>query len=125
MTEAELEETIAQLRCGWAKQKARLATPDAEYDAARAALEARLPAFEQARAKIEAQEDAPNEAFDRLGDAERAIFEAAPTTHVGAVAMLRFTADFLEELGINDTRVEDVLRDALRRAADFIELKAA
>jgi hypothetical protein len=37
------------------------------------------------------------------------------------VALLRYTAKFLEDLGINDTKVEDVLPDAIRRAADFLD----
>jgi hypothetical protein len=126
MTAAELEETIAQLRRGWAKQQEELASPDPEFEAARAALEARLSARELAKEEGAADEAeaVSNEAFDVLGDAERAVYEAEPTSRAGAIALLRFAADFLEENGVNDTKLEDVFPDAIRRAADFFEGRA-
>ncbi len=132
MTGAELEEAVAQLRRGWAMQQEELASTSPEYQAARATLEAR----QAARATLEARqaalavapessaEEASDDAFGVFGDAERAVFEAVPTTQAGAVALLRFTAEFLEELGINDTRVEDVLPDAIRNAAAVLEREA-
>jgi hypothetical protein len=56
-----------------------------------------------------------------LGDAERAVYEAEPISPAGAIALLRFAADFLEENGVNDTKLGDVFPDAIRRAADFFE----
>jgi hypothetical protein len=118
-TAAELEETIGNLRRGWAMQQAEMARPDPDYAAARAALEAR-----QEEGGEDEDEAPAHAAFEEFCGAERAIFEASPTSRAGAIALLRFTARFLEELGINDTSVEDVLPDALRRAADFFELEA-
>lgn len=36
----------------------------------------------------------------------------------------RYTANFLDELGINDTKVKDVLTDAIRAATDFFKVEA-
>jgi hypothetical protein len=126
MTADELEETIALLRRGWAKQQEELAPPDPEYEAARAALEARQSAIGLAKAEGGEDDDeaASNEAFAVLGDAERAVYEAEPISRAGAIALLRFAADFLEENGVNDTLLEDVFPDAIRRAADFFEGEA-
>jgi hypothetical protein len=126
MTADELEATIAQLRRGWAMQQQELASHDPEFEAARAALEARQSAFEQAKEEVGEDDDeaVSNEAFAVLGDAERAVYEAEPISRAGAIALLRFAADFLEENGVNDTQLEDVFPDAIRRAADFFEGRA-
>ena len=126
MTAAELEETIAQLRRGWAMQQEEAARPDPEFEAARADLEARLSAVDPAKEEVREDDDEAesNEAFAILGDAERAVYEAEPTSRAGAIALLRFAADFLEENGVNDTQLEDVFPDAIRRAADFFEGRA-
>lgn len=125
-TYEKLEAIIADIRQGWAIMQAEMTQPDVEYEAARSALEARLPAYEGAKIEsgIDAAEETMNAAFDDVSDAERTIFETAPTSRAGAVALLRFTADFLDELGINDMKVDDVLPDALRAAADFFEGEA-
>ncbi len=100
--------------------------PDPEYQAARAALEARLPAYE--KAKIESGEKAAEAtaqaAYDEVCCAERAVYEAEPKSRAGAIALLRFAADFLEENGVNDTLLEGVFPDAIRHAADFFEGRA-
>ncbi len=126
MTATQLEETIAQLRRGWAMQQEELASPDPEFEAAHAELEARQSAFEQAKEEGGEDDDeaASREAFAVLGDAERAVYEAEPISRAGATALLRFAADFLEENGVNDTQLEDVFPDAIRRAADFFEGRA-
>jgi hypothetical protein len=127
LTAAELEETIERLRRGWAKQQEELASPpDSEFEAARVALEARQSAPDLAREKAGADEAeaASNEAFGVLGEAERAVYEAEPTSPAGAIALLRFAADFLEENGVNDTMLDDVFPDAIRAAADFFEGRA-
>jgi hypothetical protein len=69
-------------------------------------------------------DDAYNEAYRDERDAERAIMIAEPTSHAGAIAALRFIADQLDDIGINDTNFEDVLTDAIRAAADFFEGRA-
>jgi hypothetical protein len=123
MTAADLEETIAQLRRGWAKKQEELASPDLEFEAARVALEARQSARDLAREEGGEDDDEAesNEPFEVLGYAERAVYEAEPTSRAGAIALLRFAADFLEENGVNDTMLEDVFPDAIRRAAGFFE----
>ncbi len=69
-------------------------------------------------------DDAYNEAYREERDAERAIMIAEPTSRAGAIALLRFIADQLDDIGINDTNFEDVLTDAIRAAADFFEGEA-
>ena len=103
-----------------------MASPDPEFEAARADLEARLSAVDPAKEEGGEDDDEAesNEAFAILGDAERAVYEAEPTSRAGAIALLRFAADFLEENGVNDTQLEDVFPDAIRRAADFFEGRA-
>ena len=61
---------------------------------------------------------------DKKREAERAVYEAEPTSPTGAIALLRFAADFLEENGVNDTMLEGVFPDAIRAAADFFEGEA-
>ncbi len=126
MTADQLEATIAQLRRGWAMQQEELASPDPEFEAARGALEARQSAIDLAKEEGGEDDDeaASKEAFAILGDAEHAVYEAEPTSPAGAIALLRFAADFLEENGVNDTQLEDVFPDAIRRAADFFEGRA-
>jgi hypothetical protein len=126
MTAADLEETIAQLRRGWAKKQEELASPDLEFEAARAALEARLSARDLAKEEGGEDDDEAesNEPFEALGYAERAVYEAEPTSQAGAIALLRFAADFLDENGVNDTMLEDVFSDAIRRAANLFEGRA-
>jgi hypothetical protein len=126
MTADELEAAIAQLRRGWAMQQEELASPDPEFEAARAALEARQSAIDLAKEEGGEDDDEAEsrEAFAVLGDAERAVYEAEPISRAGAIALLRFAADFLEENGVNDTQLEDVFPDAIRRAADFFEGRA-
>ena len=69
-------------------------------------------------------DDAYNEAYREERDAERAIMIAEPTSPAGAIALLRFIAEQLDDIGINDTKFEDVLPDAIRAAADFFEGEA-
>jgi hypothetical protein len=123
MTADELEATIAQLRRGWAMQQEETARPDPEYQAARAALEARLPAYKAAAraADVEGAEEKAEPLDEKTRQAERAVYEAELKSVAGAAALLRFAADYLRENGINDTLLEDVFPDAIRRAADFFE----
>ena len=71
-----------------------------------------------------AADGAATEAFERQGDAERAIFETLPISRAGAIALLRFAADHIEDMGVNDSNVADVLPAAIRAAADFFEGRA-
>jgi hypothetical protein len=123
MSEAEFEDTIARLRKGWAMQQAEAATPDPEYQAARAALEARLPAYENADRDcgIAAGEAIGDEAETEVNDAQRAMFETTPTTPAGAAALVRLAMEHLDELGINDRLIEDVFTDAIRNAVAVLE----
>jgi hypothetical protein len=107
-------------------------TPEqkAEREAARRRAHEELDALLQRRATAKvksgyADVDAvADEAFERQGDAERAIFETAPISQAGSIALLRFAADHVEDMGVNDSNVADVLPDAIRAAADFIEGRA-
>jgi hypothetical protein len=107
-------------------------TPEqkAEREAARRRAHEELDALLQQRATAKtksgyaAADAAADEAFERQGDAERAIFETDPISGAGAIALLRFAADHIEDMGVNDTKVEDVLSDAIRAAADFFEREA-
>ncbi len=123
LSDAEWGETIEMLKRGRTVQQIEAARPDPEYHAARAALEARLPAYKKSKVEsgAKAAEANAQAAYEKVGDAERAVYEAEPTSRAGAIALLRFAADFLEENGVNDTQLEDVFPVAIRRAADFFE----
>jgi hypothetical protein len=126
LSDAEWGETIALLKSGRTAQQIEAARPDPEYHTARAALEARLPAYKKSKVEsgAAAAEVMVEAAYEEVGYAERAVYEAEPTSRAGAIALLRFAADFLEENGVNDTMLEDVFPDAIRRAADFFEGEA-
>jgi hypothetical protein len=102
----------------------------AEREAARRRAHEELDALLQQRATAKAKsgyadaDAATDEAFERQGDAARAIFEIAPISQAGAIALLRFAADHVEDMGVNDSNVADVLPDAIRAAADFFEGRA-
>ena len=105
----------------------RLLTPEqkAEREAARHRAHEELDALLQQRATAKAEsgyaDAAVDEAFERQGDAERSIFETDPISGAGAIALLRFAADHIEDMGVNDSNVADVLPAAIRAAADFFE----
>jgi hypothetical protein len=107
-------------------------TPEqkAEREAGRRRAHEELDALLQRRATAKAKsgyadaDAATDEAFERQGDAERAIFETAPISQAGAIALLRFAADHVEDMGVNDSNVADVLPAAIRAAADFFEGRA-
>ena len=123
-----IDKTIALLE-SWRKSPL---TPElrAEREAARRMAHAELDALLQQRAAVKAEsgyaaaDAAADEAFERQGDAERSIFETEPTSRAGAIALLRFAADHIEDMGVNDSKVADVLPDAIRAAADFFEGEA-
>ena len=114
---------IATLRANNDKLRAQAVCPNPEYEAARATLEAREAAFEEARLRygVEAIDDEEDVALDEAEVAQLAVFETTPSTLTGAAKFMRFVADVLDELGINDTTLEDVLTDKLRDAATVIE----
>jgi hypothetical protein len=107
-------------------------TPElrAEREAARRRAHEELDALLQQRAAAKAKsgyadaDAAASEAFEHQGDVERSIFETEPTSRAGAIALLRFAADHIEDMGVNDSNVADVLPDAIRRTADFFEGRA-
>ncbi len=123
MSKDELEDTIAQLRNGWAIQQAEAAFPDPEYQAARAAIEANLPAYRRAEANIhhDDTEETASKNEREANDARLAIFETTPTTPGGAAALIRHAMDHLDEFGINDTLLEDVFTDAIRNVVAVLE----
>ena len=118
MSKDELEDTIAQLPNGWAIQQAEAAFPDPEYQAARAAIEANLPAYRRAEANIrhDDTEETASENEREASDAQIAMFETTPTPPAGAAALIRHAMDHLDEIGINDVLLEDVFTDAIRNA---------
>jgi hypothetical protein len=126
LSDAEWGETIALLKSGRTAQQIEAARPDPEYQAARAALEPLLPAHEAAEraADVRGAEKRAEPLEVKTREAERAVYEAEPTSPAGAIALLRFAADYLEENGVNDTLLEDVFPDAIRAAADFFEGEA-
>jgi hypothetical protein len=103
---------------------------EAEREAARRRAHEELDAIQRQQAEARTAsgyaevDDAYNEAYREERDAERAIMIAEPTSQAGAIAALRFIADQLDDIGINDTNFEDVLTDAIRAAADFFEGRA-
>jgi hypothetical protein len=126
LSDSEWGETIALLKSGRTAPQIEAARPDPEYQAARAALEPLLPAHEAAEraADVEGAEKRAEPLEDKTREAERAVYEAEPTSRAGAIALLRFAADFLEENGVNDTLLEEVFPDAIRVAGDFFEGRA-
>jgi hypothetical protein len=101
----------------------------AERDLARQAAHDELTRQEAAIAEIEqrvgfreikAQQESANGAF---WDAEYDVMEAKPATTAGAVALLRFVAGLMEDLGDACDRGHYAL--AIRNAADFFEGSAS
>ena len=126
--EENIDKTIALLK-SWRKSPL---TPEqkAEREAARRRAHEELDALLQQCATAKAKsgyadaDAATDEASEQQWDVERAIFETAPISRAGAIALLRFAADHIEDMGVNDSNVADVLPDAIRRAADFFEGEA-
>jgi hypothetical protein len=119
------------MRRGFAALKAKRESPEAiaeaeAYERARAAFEARLSAIERAKADcgLGAAQSALDAAWDAQSQSEVAVFETVPQTKAGALAVLRFAADFLDALGINDTEVNGLLTDRIRDAASLLETGA-
>lgn len=53
-----------------------------------------------------------------------AIFETQATTPAGAAALIRFAADHLDEIGLNDSLLVDSFTNAIRAAGDLLERSA-
>ena len=97
--------------------------PDPEYQAARIALQANLPAYRKAKInnRVAALEAAASEASSKADDAQIAMFETTPRSPAGAAALIRHAMDHLDELGINDTWLQDIFTDAIRNAVAVLE----
>lgn len=125
MSEAEYEDTITRFRKSWAMGQAEVAALDHEYLAFRAAsLEEQLVAYEKARqdrCRLKAAEAAAEKAQIEADNALRAMFETTPTSQTGVIVLLRHAADFLDEIGIEDSLLEDVFTDAIRNAVAVLE----
>ena len=99
-----IDKTIALLK-SWRRKSPLTPELRAEREAARRMAHEELDALLQQRAAAKAEsgyaaaEAAANEAFERQGDAERSIFKSEPTSRAGAIALLRFAADHIEEYG--------------------------
>jgi hypothetical protein len=102
----------------------------AERDQARQAAHDELTRREAAIAEIEQRNgfreiDARKEAaYAAVWDAEYDVMETKPATPAGAVALLRFVADLIEELQGGDDEHEHYVM-AIRNAADFFEGSAS
>jgi hypothetical protein len=127
MTDEELEDTIERIRKGTARQRAEGADLEAEYQNARAVLEAREACRQEVAetsAVIDA-ERAAQEAQEKTNEMQRAVFETKPTTLDGAVAMLRFIAGFVDEDDvINDRNAVGLIGDAIRGAVAIMDREA-
>jgi hypothetical protein len=83
-----------------------------------------LEAVGRARAAYERESegDAQSAAYDVLGDAQIDLYSTEPTTPAGAVRLLRFIADFLDQDDIvNDLWVGDIIGDSIRSAVAVFE----
>jgi hypothetical protein len=97
----------------------------ADYEAGLAALERLRTEHQKMLTAVEESEDAAQEASEVAGSTERALFETAPTSRAGALRLLRFIADFLDEDDVvNDTWVGDVVGEAIRNAIAVFESEA-
>jgi len=76
----------------------------------------------QAAYEREEEDDAQNDAFRAIGDAEFDLFSTEPSTLAGAAKLLRFIADFLDEDGVvNDNWVGDMIGPSIRNAVAVLE----
>jgi hypothetical protein len=73
---------------------------------------------------LDEREAASDDAYEVECAAERAVVEAIPTTPAGAAALIRFAADHIDELGLNDAVLEDIFTDAIRNAVAVLEREA-
>jgi hypothetical protein len=101
----------------------------AERDRARQAAHDELARKEAAIAEVEKRtglreiEARKDSAESAAWDAEYDVMEAKPATTAGAVALLRFVADLMEDLG--DDGEDGHYALAIRNAADFFERSAS
>ena len=99
------------------------ATMEMEYRAARATLKSRLAALEAAErdSDYDKAEEIWRETLETESDAERELFEAAPTTDKGALALLRAIADHVDEYEVNNTITRDLIGESIRSAVAVLE----
>lgn len=96
-----------------------------EYEAALAAIEAEEREYRKISRPAAEAEQAAKAAAEVAGAAERGLLQTAPTSCAGALRLLHHLADFLDgDDVINDTRVDDVVGDAIRNAISFFESEA-
>lgn len=98
----------------------------ASFDAEKAfttALKECLPAHEKVRhdCRWEAAEAAAGKAQIEADNAQRVVFETTPISPAGAIILLRHAADHLDEIGVDDSLLEDVFTDAIRNALAILE----
>ncbi len=98
---------------------------DEDYEAGLAELEGPPSEYQKMWMRLEEAEDADMEASQVAGATERAFYETAPTTHAGALRLLRHLADFLDEDDVvNDLYLGDVVGDAIRNAIAVLDQEA-
>ena len=73
----------------------------------------------------QAPDDASGDAFHRIGEFEAELFSTDPTTRSGAMELLGYLADFLDQDGrVNDNLVGELIGDSIRAALDVFEQEA-
>ena len=102
-------------RLSLAGQAARDAARAEAYRMARAELEHMVAAAAEARAQsgFDQVETTWNEVISRENDAVDVIFACEPRTAAGALALLRFVADYMDSLCGNDVDTSGAIRRAL------------
>lgn len=74
---------------------------------------------------VEELDDSARAAAEARGEAERELLTTAPTTHAGALQLLRHLAEFLSDNDVvNDLYVDDVVGDAIRNVIAVFEREA-
>jgi hypothetical protein len=79
-----------------------------------------LTALAELRALQALPEPKRGESYEAECAAERALFEATPTTRAGAAALIRAAADHIDALGLNDKLLEDVFSKSILAAVDLL-----
>lgn len=95
---------------------------DAEYAEALTGLDGPESEHQAMWRAVEEAEESARAAGEARGEAERAFVTTTPTTRAGALRLIRFIADFLDEDDVvNDTWIGDVVGSAIRNAIAVFE----
>jgi hypothetical protein len=98
---------------------------DSEYAEALTALDGPESEHQKMWHAVEELDDSARAAAEARGEAERELLTTAPTTHAGALQLLRHLAEFLSDNDVvNDLYVDDVVGDAIRNTIAVFEREA-